>query len=264
VTAAALLHGRSIAITRPEPGELAAQLAALGATVLHVPLIATLEPADGGEALAAALARLAHFDWLVVTSVNGARAVGAAAAAAPGVRLAAVGPATATVLAELAGRPVDLVPVAARAEGLLEELPHGPARVLLAHADQARPVLAAGLAAAGHDVEAVVAYRTVERPPSDAEVAELAVADAVVLASGSAARAYAAAVGTRVGGEPPVVVCIGPVTADAARAAGLRVDHVADHPDPTTLTTLLTTALVAPAFSGVTSGPKPPGESTSA
>ncbi len=246
MTAAAVLRGRTVAITRPEPGELGAQLAALGAKVIHVPLIATLEAPDGGAGLAAALARLAQFDWLIVTSANGARAVGAAAGEVPAVRLAAVGPATAAVLAESAGRPVDLVPVVARAEGLLQELPQGPARVLLAQADQARPVLAAGLVAAGHDVEVVVAYRTVERPPSDAETVELAAADAVVLASGSAARTYAAAVGTRAGTAPQVVVCIGPVTAEAARAAGVEVDHVADHPDPTTLTTLLTTALVAP------------------
>ncbi len=243
MTAAALLRGRRVAITRPEPGELGARLAALGATVVHVPLIATTAPEDGGPALAATLARLGQFDWLVVTSANGARAVGAAAREVPGLRLAAVGPATAAVLAEKAGRPVDLVPATARAEGLLEEFPQGPAHVLLAQADQARPVLAEGLAAAGHDVEVVVAYRTVERPPSEAETARLAAADAVVLASGSAARTYAAAVGPT---GSPVVVCIGPVTAEAARAAGLRVDHVAPRPDPTTLTTLLTTALLPP------------------
>lgn len=246
MTAAAVLRGRRVAITRAEPGELGARLAALGATVVHVPLIATTAPEDGGVALAAALARLSQFDWLVVTSANGARAVGAAARDVPAVRLAAVGPSTAAALGELAGRPVDLVPAAARAEGLLEEFPARPVLVLLAQADQARPVLADGLAAVGHDVEVVVAYRTVERPPTDAETAQLAAADAVVLASGSAARAYAAAVDPTGAAGRPVVVCIGPVTAEAARAAGVEVDHVAPHPDPETLTTLLTTALVAP------------------
>jgi uroporphyrinogen-III synthase len=241
VTAVAALRGKRVVLTRPERGELGEHLAALGADVLHVPLIEVLEPADGGARLQAALGRLAEFDWLVVTSPTGARQVGVAARAVPAVRLAAVGPATASTLTALAGRPVDIVPATARAEGLLEELPPPPARILLAQADQARPVLAEGLARAGHDVESVVAYRTVERHPSPGEVAEMATADAVVLASGSAARAMARAIAAT--GVQPTIVCIGPVTADAARAVGLRVDHVAAHPDPSTLTNVVAGAL---------------------
>ena len=89
-------------------GTLGARLAAAGARVEHVPLIAIGPPADGGSALHAALGDLAEFDWLVVTSANGAAAVGDAVAGAPDVRLAAVGPATAAALAgEVgpAGRP---------------------------------------------------------------------------------------------------------------------------------------------------------------
>ena len=247
MTAAAVLHGRTVAITRPEPGELGARLAALGATVIHVPLIATRAAPDGGVALAEALARLAQFDWLIVTSANGARAVGVAAGAVPGVRLAAVGPATANALAELAGRPVDLVPAAARAEGLLEEFPPGPARVLLAQADQARPRARRGVARCRP-------RRGGRRRLPDGGAAAVGRRDRRVggaptpwcwpaappLAPTPPRSAHERAAG------PPFVVCIGPVTADAARAAGLEVDHVADHPDPTTLTTLLTTALVTP------------------
>lgn len=242
MTAIPVLRDRRVAITRPEAGELGSRLAALGATVIHVPLIEVTDPSDGGAALRAALDRLAEFDWLVVTSANGAERVGGAAAQAPAVRLAAVGPATATVLAEAAGRPVDLVPAISTAEGLLAELVVvPPARLLLAQADRARPVLADGLAAAGHDVESVVAYRTVEVTPSPAASAELMTAEVVVLASGSAARAYAAAASDTT--TEPMVICIGPVTAEAARHAGLPVTHVAPHPDPATLTALVTTAL---------------------
>jgi uroporphyrinogen-III synthase len=52
-------------------------------------------------------------------------------------------------------------------------------------------------------------------------------ADVLLLASGSAARSWAEAIGTA---TPPLVVAIGPSTADAARAVGLAVSAVAsDH-----------------------------------
>lgn len=233
------LTGMRIAVTRPEPGELGERLAALGATVVHVPLIEIGEPLDGGAALRQALARLGAFDWLVVTSANGARRAGPAAADHPAVRLAAVGPATASVLAAAAGRDTDLVPALAQAEGLLAEFPRQPARVLLAQADRARRVLADGLAAMGHHVESVVAYRTVIRTPSGEEVTRLRDVDAVVLASGSAAAAWAAI-------DPPsdvVVVALGPVTASAATERGVGVDHVAASPDAAAVSDLLARVL---------------------
>jgi uroporphyrinogen-III synthase len=225
-----------VALTRPEPGPLAARLESLGATVVHVPLI-EISDAPG---LTAALARLESFDWLVVTSVNGAVRVGAAAAEHPSLRLAAVGPATAAALAAEAGRPVDLVPTLAQAEGLLAEFPPAPARVLVAQADRARRALADGLAAAGHDVESVIAYRTVVRRPDADEFERLRAVDAVVLASGSAATGWVEALGTT---TPPVVIAIGPVTADAARRLGLAVTHVAASPDDDAIVDILVRAL---------------------
>jgi uroporphyrinogen-III synthase len=234
------LHGRRIAVTRPSVGELGERLEGLGATVVHVPLIEIGEPADGGVQLRGALARLAAFDWLVVTSANGATRAGPAAGLHRTLRLAAVGSATAAALADAAGRAVDLVPAQARAEGLLEQFPRQPARVLLAHADRARTVLADGLSAMGHAVESVVAYRTVVRAPSPEELAALLAVDAVVLASGSAAIGWAAAVG---GAASPRVVAIGPVTANEAAARGLRVAGVTSAPDAITVSDALVALL---------------------
>jgi uroporphyrinogen-III synthase len=230
------LAGRRVGVTRPEAGELGARLAALGATVVHVPLIEIGEPTDGGAALRHALQRLDAFDWLVVTSANGARRVGSAAAAHPAVRLAAVGPKTAEALADGAGRPVDLVATVPQAEGLLAEFPRPPARVLLAQADRARPVLADGLASLGHRVESVAAYRTAIRHPPADELVELAGVDAVVLASGSAATAWVEALGTD---RPVVAIAIGPVTAQVVRRLGLPAPHVASSPDATSVLELL-------------------------
>lgn len=207
-----------------QAGPLVRALEARGATVVVLPLIEVTEPADGGAALAAALERLDRYDWIVVTSPNGARRIRDRLAAAPAgrPRVAAVGAATAAEL----GRAADLVPRRQLAEGLLDELPGGPGRVLLVQADRARPVLAEGLRARGWSVDTVVAYRTV--PAAVASVpAEVRVADAVTFTSGSTAEAWARVLGTW---TPPIVVAIGPATARAAAGVGLKVTHVAaDH-----------------------------------
>jgi len=209
-----------VVVTRPEAGELAAALERAGFEVAHVPLIAVEPPDDGGAALAGALSRLGGFEWLVVTSANGARAVGAAAAAAPAVRLAAVGAATARVLEGLAGRAVDLVARDQRAAGLLAELPDVAGSVLVAQADRASGEVVAGLRDRGVDVEAVTAYRTVARAPSAGELEWLRTADAIVLASPSAAESLRAATSI----DPATrLVAIGPTTAAAVRAFGLPV-----------------------------------------
>ncbi len=234
------LAGRRIAITRPEVGVLGARLTELGATVVHVPLIEITDPLDGGMQLRRALARLDAFDWLVVTSANGAVRVGPVARSHPRVRLAAVGPASAAALAAAAARAVDLVPARPQAEGLLDEFPRQRARVLVAQADRARTVLADGLAMMGHAVESVVAYRTAIRIPSAEEVQALSGVDAVILASGSAAQGWAQAVGAA---ASAVVVAIGPVTAREAATRGVTVAHVAPSPDADTLSDLLARVL---------------------
>jgi uroporphyrinogen-III synthase len=183
------------------------------------------EPEDGGAALIRELDHLDRYDWLVVTSVNAARHVGAAAARFASVRLAAVGASTARWLAETSGRDVDFVPSAQRAEGLVAEFRPGPSTILLAQGDLAGSAVADGLRSSGHDVTAVEAYRTVLRQPVGEERDVLDAAAAVVLASGSAAIALADA-----GGVPGAVVALGPVTADAARDAGLSVAAVAASP----------------------------------
>jgi len=96
--------------------------------------------------------------------------------------------------------------------------------VLLAQADRAAETLAAGLRRAGHHVTSVVAYRTVLRSPDRAAIEG---ADAVLFASGSAARAWFDALGEVV---PPIVVSIGPTTSAVAGELGLKVTSTAaDH-----------------------------------
>jgi uroporphyrinogen-III synthase len=225
------LSGRTVVIARAaeQSGRLRALLETEGATVVEVPTIAIEPPDDGGGMLREALRDL--WDWVVVTSPNGAeRAVAAAGgrAAALALRWAVVGPGTAAALARL-GIGAALVPERFVAEGLVEVFPHPPAgggRVLLAQAEAARPVLADGLRARGWEVSTVVAYRTVPvTPPPDLVQAAVA-ADAIAFTSGSTVDGYVRAAG--VDALPPVVVAIGPVTSAAVVAHGLTVAVEAD------------------------------------
>ena len=217
------LAGRRVVVTRPREhaGPLAGGLERLGAEVSVVPLIAVELLEDGGE-----LRRLVErggYEWVVFTSANAVRAAGPAVGRAT-VRTAAVGPATASALRELGVEPA-FVPERFEAREIADGLePLAGARVLLPQSEIAERSFADGLRGRGAAVDVVDAYRTVGRKPTTEELAELERADAILLASGSAARSLAAAA------SPPartLVVCIGPSTAEAARAAGLRVDLVA-------------------------------------
>ena len=214
-------------VTRERPGELAAKLVARGATVIHVPLIAVAEPSDGGADLRDALSRLATFDWLIVTSPAGSERVADAAAATPGIRIAAVGTATAAALERRTGRAVDLVPPVQRGEALAAAFAvsePSSQRVLVAQADVAAPTLVDALRHAGHEVTVVTAYRTVT---VDADPSVIADADSVLFASGSAVEGWWRAFGTL---TPLLVVAIGPTTAAVASRLGLKVSAVAtDH-----------------------------------
>lgn len=238
----ASLRGRRVVTTRDEPGELDRLLAELGVEVVHVPLIEIAEPEDGGAELRAVLDAIDNADWMIVTSRHGASRVGAAVARCRRVRLAAVGTRTAAELERLAGRPVDVVPGRQTAADLLEAMPNdGAGQVaVVAHADRADPALAVGLSGLGYRVRSVVAYRTMARAPAEGERAAALAADAVAFASGSAAQAWSEAIGRE---TPPVVVAIGPTTAGAAAACGLRVTHVADDHSVQGLVATIRTAL---------------------
>lgn len=227
------LFGRTVVVTRPrhQSSGLARRLRDLGADALEVPTIEIVDPLDGGAALREAAARVHEYEWVVLTSPNGAARfcdVLRDGRDLAGVKLAAIGPGTAEVLA---GRNLlaDLVPQRFVAESLLEAfpLPHGPRdRALLARAEVARDVLPDGLASLGWKVDVVDAYRTVPAEVTDDARAAVTRADMVTFTSSSTVERFLAAYGPDA--VPATVVCIGPVTADTARHHGLRVDAVAE------------------------------------
>jgi uroporphyrinogen III methyltransferase/synthase len=157
-----------VVVTRSDAqaDELVARLEALGHDVVRCPLI-RVEPL-GDEPIDPS-----PYDWVVVTSPNGARELARRLAGTPR-RLAAIGPGTADVLRE-AGLHVELVPQTHTQDGLVAELP--PGRILLAAAEGARRLLVEERGA-----DFLPLYRTVElRPPAP-------VGDVALLASASAAR----------------------------------------------------------------------------
>ena len=197
-----------VVVTRAaaQAGPLVSRLETLGLEVVVCPLVEIVplgdDPIDPSP-----------YDWVIVTSPNGADELARRLASAPA-RIAAIGPGTAAALRAHGLEPV-LVPAVSTQEGLLAELPRPAGRVLVAAAEGARRLLVDEL-----DADFLPLYRTVElRPPEPPE------GDLAVVASASAARALAAT-----GARMPVVA-IGPQTAAVARKAGLAVAAEAETHD---------------------------------
>lgn len=187
-----------VIVTRPraQAGPLVARVEALGHSVVECPLI-EVEPLSNEPVDAAG------YDWVVVTSPNGADEIARRGRNLP--RVAAVGPGTAERLGEHGIDPA-FVPRVSTQDALVVEFPRPAGRILFTAAENARRGPIEKL-----DADYVALYRTrllTPDPPAG---------DIVVLASGSAARAYAA-----VGGAA-AAVSIGPQTTRVARSVGLQV-----------------------------------------
>jgi uroporphyrinogen III methyltransferase/synthase len=248
------LSGKTVVVTRSAQAapQLAALLRDVGARALEVPTITLAPPSDGGGALAAAVAKLhaGAYAWAVFTSPNAVQRVFELVPdtrALHGVKMAAVGPATAEALS--AYRVIaDLLPYRYLAEGLLEAFPPAPPptaadrEVFLPQAGGARDELRRGLAEAGWEVDAVEVYRTIPSPIARELLEAAGRADAICFASSSAVDSYLDQAGAAGSTVPSVVACIGPVTAATARRRGL---HVSAEASEHTLDGLVTALLGA-------------------
>ncbi len=236
------LFGCRVVVTRSrtQASALSRQIEELGGEAYEFPCLRITPPADP-EPLRRAVREAGSYQWLVFTSQNGVEAFfrvlregKSDVRRLAGVRLAAIGPATAAALRERGLEP-DLVPEEYRAErvaeGLLPLLAPGD-RVLLPRAAEAREVLPQQLREAGIRVNVVEAYRSVPdaRPGGMLDDLRHKLADgrigALTFASSSTVRNFVAVVGKETGGA--LTVCIGPITAATAREAGLTVDAVAE------------------------------------
>jgi Uroporphyrinogen-III synthase len=237
------LTGWRVVITRAEQqaASLAERLRTLGAEPLFFPTIAFKAP-DDLSSFDNALARSGEFDWLICTSATTVRFIDQrlqqradlkqSFQQASQLRIAAVGPATATACRELLGREVERVPERFIADSLAEMLGdlHGQ-RVLLLNADLAHPKLQELLTRAGAQVERVIAYHTVAAEGGvDLEsLLRAGKVDAITFASGSAGRFFVerlSATALEIA-KRTVIVAIGPTTANDLSALGIQATVVA-------------------------------------
>ena len=222
---------------RDQAGDFSALLRARGAEPLEVPTI-EIRPVASTAELDRAVEDLAagRYDWVILTSVNGVAAVRARAealghgpTAITRANVAAVGPATEAALRDWGIVP-DLVPEAATTAALGQAFPScsspsGSGTVLLARADLANPELGVLLRAKGWTTTEVVAYHTVPvgtLDPAARRRLDRGEVDWVAFTASSTVEGFLRGYG----GPPPPgvrVAAIGPVTADTARSAGIRV-----------------------------------------
>jgi uroporphyrinogen III methyltransferase / synthase len=234
------LHGRRVVVTRAraQASTLAATLRDLGAEVVELPAI-RIEPRLSGTEVRDAVAGIGDYSLVCLTSPNGVRLlfealaeVGLDARALAGAAVAAIGPGTARALAEH-GIAADVVPERFVAEALVEALAGIEVegrRVLVARAAEARDVLPDALRERGAEVDVVALYETVREEPDPDAVEAARGADYVSFTSSSTVANLTEALGDRFPAGARVV-SIGPVTSEAARAAGLRVDVEAERHD---------------------------------
>jgi uroporphyrinogen III methyltransferase / synthase len=233
------LFGKRIVITRPlnQAASLREALAERGAEAVEMPMIEIRNP-DSWEPLDSAIRRLADFDYLLVTSVNGVRnfmgrltASGRDVRELKGIEIGAIGPATAAELA-CSGVRADFVPLEYRAEGLLEVLGERDLKgkaFLIPRARVARDVVPRVLGERGARVEVVEAYQ-VEMPsfqPEEVHGLLTPVPDVITFTSSSTATNF-----SRLQLNPQLrqklnsakTASIGPVTSQTLRALGMTVD----------------------------------------
>lgn len=226
------LEGITVLVTRPQDSALSRVLRRAGARVVWQPAI-RIEHGIPTPELDAALRGIEGFDWIVFTSAHGVEAFWRRARALQIDReriaiakFAAVGPATARAIGR-GGATVTVTADPHSAEGLIVQMAYRLERgstVLYPRAAAARPILVDGLRRLGARVTEAAAYQTMRSPA----IRELPVifesgVNCVVFCSPSSVQAvlpYRALIARS------AIACIGPTTAAAATAAGLRAQIV--------------------------------------
>jgi len=234
------LFGKTVVITRPEAQSagFADLLSEAGARVVSFPTIKIVPPEDYSP-LDRAIENIEAYDWIILTSVNGVRSffdrlfhLGRDARSLAGVRLCAIGPATAQAV-ERHGIRVDLVPASYISESVVAafETAGGAGRkVLLPRAEIARDIIPESLTTMGAHCDVITAYQTVSSGMTRKDfdrLTEAGAIDIVTFTSPSTVDNFIDMVGKANIPEDTLIACIGPVTKEAAEAAGFTVQIMA-------------------------------------
>ena len=236
------LFGKGVVVTRAreQASDSAALLAEQGANVIQFPTIDISPLADYSE-VHAAIRNLASYQAVIFTSVNGVRhfwrqleVLGLDSRALCGLKVAAIGPATADAL-RACGISPDFIPdkyvAESVAEGMLTICGNDMAgmRILLPRAKVARDVLPETLSAACAQVDVLPVYETL---PSEARRDEvLSMLDSgeihcITFGSSSTVTNFLSLIPAETLKKYPAVklACIGPVTAATLEKAGFACD----------------------------------------
>jgi uroporphyrinogen-III synthase len=222
---------------RHQATALSMELRKLGATVIEIPFIEIRKPRSF-KPLDSALANLANYDWLILTSVNGVEAMWErlrklrlTKTNLKHLRIAAIGPATKKAIKQRGGK-VDVVPKEYIAESVVRSLQRRVKgkRVLLVRAKVARDVIPLELRKAGAQVDVVESYETVAPQSSRKRLRSLLGnprrrPHVVTFTSSSTVRNFVALLGPRNASLAGIrLASIGPVTSSTLQGLGLRVD----------------------------------------
>jgi uroporphyrinogen III methyltransferase/synthase len=233
------LTGKRILITRPreQSAAFADRLRDLGAEVIEFPMIEVVPPLRW-DRLDEAIDRLASYDWIIFTSINGVhffwqRLMGRKKEALlpSSLKVCAIGPATARGLKERGIR-VDYTPKEYVAEAILQGFESRAIqgkRILLARAKKARDVLPKGLRKMGAEVDVVEAYRTIKPGGGSKRLKEILAqgrVDVISFTSSSTVDHFVDLLKDQdlkrlLRGV--AIACIGPVTSRSARDRGMTV-----------------------------------------
>jgi len=243
------LSGCRVLVSRAkkQAGALSSALKELGCQVIEIPFIEIRKPSSY-KPLDTALRNLATYDWLILTSVNGAEAMFERIAklklrnsAFAHLKIAAIGPATKRVI-EKHGLGVAVTPKEYVAESVVASLHKRVKgkRVLLVRAKIARDVIPRELRKAGATVDVVEAYETVAPKSSQQRLRAALVGKrkphAITFTSSSTVKNFVSLLGLRAARaalKKPArhrgihSASIGPVTSETLREFGLPVDITA-------------------------------------
>jgi uroporphyrinogen III methyltransferase / synthase len=244
------LFGKRILVTRArsQASELVDQIDELGGEAVEFPVIRTQAPSGQAaqQALHQAMKRLNEYDWVMFTSVNGVehffqtlRELKLDIRSMYKARIAAVGPKTAEALEQYGLQP-ERLPAKFQGDALPDalegELKKGQ-RVLLPTADIARETLPAKLEELGLLVTKADVYETVLDTNGGTDILELLEQNKIhiiTFTSSSTVTNLLKAL-RELGVEKPLellggcqIACIGPLTAQTAREAGMQVDYLAE------------------------------------
>lgn len=234
-----------------QAGQIEAGLEHLGYAIGFLPLTDFQLPDDTTQ-LSDMVAGLhqGRWDWLLLTSPNTIRALGAQgwqpAVTETHTTIAVTGPGTARVLYDHGATHTPWMPTDdASADGILSQFPEGPGRLALPQAEAAGDAMTLGITARGWDVTHVVAYHTVDYPAASDRAflptqhgvlapPHLTADDVVVLTAPSAARRWAT-----LAVDVAAVIAIGQPTRRAAEHHNIALTATATSPDATGIAEVL-------------------------